>query len=126
LDEVTLAAPTLVREVRQTKVSALEWRPEDFGLDACKLAELRVAAAEESAAVIAGILKGRKGPTTNVVLANAAAALVAADQVDSLRQGVDRAAEALASGRAWQVLQRLKACTLQDAQAGLSASESRQ
>jgi anthranilate phosphoribosyltransferase len=126
LDEVTLAAPTLVREVRQAKVAALEWRPDDFGLHPCKLTDLRVTNAEESAAVIVAVLQGGEGSATDMVVANTAAALLAADHVSSLRQGVDCAAEALTSGRAWHVLQRLKACTPQDAKAGLSASESRQ
>ena len=41
LDEVSLAAPTLVREVRGTQVSAFEWTPEDFGLERCTIEELR-------------------------------------------------------------------------------------
>src|SRR5262245_50200126 len=79
LDEVTLGAPTRVREVRGDQVSAWEWTPDDFGLPPCALADLRVKGAEESARVIRGILEGAQGPATDIVLANAAASLVAAE-----------------------------------------------
>jgi anthranilate phosphoribosyltransferase len=111
LDEVTLTASTQVREVKQGRVSAQEWWPGDFGLAPCALADLRVADSEESAAVINRVLDGQDGPPANVVLANAAAALLAANQVDSLQEGVDRAAEALHGGRARQLLQRLQSCS---------------
>jgi anthranilate phosphoribosyltransferase len=109
LDEVSLSAPTLVREVRGSAVTFHEWTPEDFGLEPCALADLRVDGPEESAAVIRAVLRGDAGPATRVVLANAAAALLAAERVGSLRDGVARAAESIAAGRAAEVLARLAA-----------------
>src|SRR5207244_10132703 len=41
LDEVSLSAPTLVRQVRGGQVISLEWTPADFGLEPCSLADLR-------------------------------------------------------------------------------------
>ena len=107
LDEVSLAGPTLVRDVREGQVVAREWTPADFGLAPCRLDELRARDAEESAAVIRGILAGREGPAYRVVLANAAAALLAAERVGTLPQGVEQAAAAVADGRAAAVLQGL-------------------
>jgi anthranilate phosphoribosyltransferase len=111
LDEVTLSGPTLVREVTGNEVQVHEWTPEDFGLAACDLKELWVEGAEQSAAVIAAVLRGEDGPARRIVLANAAAALLAAQRVASLREGVAQAAEAIGSGRARRVLEELVACS---------------
>jgi anthranilate phosphoribosyltransferase len=110
LDEVTLSAPTQVCEVRGSEVRAQEWSPEDFGLEPCGLAELRADGPEASAALIGEVLDGHPGPAARVVLANAAAALLAAEAVSSLAEGVARAREAVASGAARDVLSRLAAC----------------
>jgi anthranilate phosphoribosyltransferase len=107
LDEVSLSAPTLVREVRGGRVSSDEWTPADFGLAACDLEELRSDDPETSTAMLRAVLHNEGGATRRVVLANAAAALLAAERVDSLRQGVERAEAALASGGARRVLETL-------------------
>jgi anthranilate phosphoribosyltransferase len=111
LDEVSLSAPTAVREVRGHTVTDHEWAPEDFGLEPCALEDLRASGPEASAALLRAVLEGNDGPAARVVLANAAAALVAAEEVDTLAQGVARAREALASGRAQAVLAALRACS---------------
>jgi anthranilate phosphoribosyltransferase len=113
LDEVSLAGPTQVREIQNHSVASWEWHPADFGLAPCTLAELVVEGPAQSAAVIHGILEGQEGPATRVVLANAAAALLAAERVATLREGVRCAAEVLASGRAREVLRRLVDCSQQ-------------
>src|SRR5262249_51368862 len=107
LDEVSLSAPTMVREVRDQEITAWTWTSADFGLDPCALAEVRVSGAQASARMIRGILEGKDGPATRLVLANAAAALLAADQVQSLDQGVARSREAIVSGRAQALLETL-------------------
>ena len=111
LDEVSLSAPTRVREVRGATVTAHEWTPEDFGLARCTLAELRVRDAAESAAVIGRVLDGEEGAAARVVAANAAAALLAAERVGSLAEGVAVARDVLRGGRARQVLERLRVLT---------------
>jgi anthranilate phosphoribosyltransferase len=111
LDEVSLSAPTLVREVREGQVSNHEWTAQDFGLAPCTLADLHADGPEESAAVVRSVLEGHEGPATRVVLANASAALLAAERVATPADGVARAATALGDGRALQVLERLVACS---------------
>ncbi len=111
MDEVSLAAPTRVREVRGHQVSAWEWTPEDFGLARCAAEELRADGPGESAAIIRAVLAGEDGAARRVVLANAAAALMAADRAATPREGVARAAAALDDGRARAVLQRLIECS---------------
>jgi anthranilate phosphoribosyltransferase len=111
LGEVTLSGPTRVRQVRGGEVRELEWTPDDLGLEPCTLDELRVAGPEESAAVLRRVLAGDAGPAGRVVLANAAAALLAAERVATLREGVALAAESVRSGRAARVLEGLVALT---------------
>ena len=111
LDEVSLSAPTWVRMVRGSEVAALRWTPEDFGVAPCSLDELRVEDAKASAALIRGVLGGEDGPARRIVLANAAAALLAAEAVTDLRAGVRRAAEAIDSGRAAATLRTLAEIT---------------
>jgi anthranilate phosphoribosyltransferase len=107
LDEVSLSATTLVREVHRGKVRELEWTTADFGLAPCSLTELCVDGPEESARAVLAVLSGTPGPCTGIVLANASAGLLAAERVGSLAEGVRAAAEAIADGRARRVLENL-------------------
>ena len=98
--------------MRGGRVTAHEWTAHDFGLAPCALDDLRVSGAQESAALVRAVLDNRDGPATRVVLANAAAALLAAERVETPVEGVARAVEALASGKAREVLERLVACSV--------------
>jgi anthranilate phosphoribosyltransferase len=109
MDEVSLAVPTAVREVRGNAVEALEWRPVDFGLEHCPLEALRVDGPAASAALLRSVLAGEPGPAARVVLANAAAALLAAERVATLAQGVALAEAAVAGGQARRVLEQAAA-----------------
>jgi anthranilate phosphoribosyltransferase len=109
LDEVSLSAPTSVREVHGGRISSWEWTPADFDLEPCRLVDLHADGAEASAAIVRQVLEGCDGPATRVVLANAAAALLAAERATSLRDGVALARQAISSGRAGAVLERLRA-----------------
>lgn len=109
LDEVSLAAPTMVRVVRGDGYETREWVPEEFGLAPVAIRAIRAAGPAESAAVIRGVLDGEDGPARRIVLANAAAGLWAAEAVRTLREGVERADAALKSGHARAVLDGLRA-----------------
>jgi anthranilate phosphoribosyltransferase len=109
LDEVSLGGATQFRDVREGLVTAGKWTAEDFGLESCAVAGLAAADAAASAAIIRNVLADRPGPARRVVVANAAAALLAADQVATLSEGVARADAAICSGRAHDVLERLRA-----------------
>ncbi len=100
MDEVTLTAPTDVWEMRGGVVSTYTVTPEDFGLGGIDSASLKVAGPAESAAVLRSALDGEPGSARDVVVANAAAALVAADRADTLREGAALAAESIDSGAA--------------------------
>jgi anthranilate phosphoribosyltransferase len=109
-DEVSLMGPTLVREVRDGSVRALEWTPADFGLEPCRLDDLRAADAAASAAVVRDVLEDQPGPARRIVVANAAAALLAAGRAAALEDGVALADATIRAGRARQVWERLRAC----------------
>jgi anthranilate phosphoribosyltransferase len=108
LDEVSLSAPTQVREVRGGQVIAHVWTARDFGLESCKLDELSASDADASAAIIMEVLESRACAAERIVLANTAAALVAAGRASSLLDGVERARESIRSGAAMRVLTKLQ------------------
>jgi anthranilate phosphoribosyltransferase len=111
LDEISLSAPTQVRQIEDGKITSWEWTSRDFGLEPCSLAELRVHDSNESAARIQDVLRGQDGAVTRTVLANAAAALWLVDRVPAPAAGVAMAAASIRSGQAAMVLDRLIACT---------------
>jgi anthranilate phosphoribosyltransferase len=108
LDEVSLSAATMVREITDGQILSSEWQPEDFGLAPCTLGELFAPHAAASAAIIQEVFRGAQGPARRIVLANAAVALVAARKVGDLREGVALASEAIDSGRADNVVETLR------------------
>jgi anthranilate phosphoribosyltransferase len=106
LDEVTLEGPTHVRWVESGSVQMDLWEPASFGLRASRTDALQVSGPAESAARLKSLLQGERGPARDVVLANAAAALLVAGQTDSLPAGVEQAASAVDRGAAAQLLER--------------------
>jgi anthranilate phosphoribosyltransferase len=108
LDEVSLAAPTMFRQVRGDHVTAGEWTAADFGLEPCSLEDLCAADAGESAAVIREVLAGAPGPARRIVLANVAAAMLTAERVSNLRDGVSIAANTIDSGNARNLLEQVR------------------
>jgi len=107
LDEITISGASKIAEVRNAQVRVYEVTPEDFGLKRAPLAEIAGGDATQNAAVIRAILGGERSPRRDVVLLNAAAALVAAGHADHIGEAVPLAAYALDSGHARQRLQLL-------------------
>ncbi len=107
LDEVSLAAPTMVRVVRGHEYETREWTPADFGLPAVNVEAIRAKDSAESAAMIRGVLNGDDSPARRIVVANAAAALWAAEAVPTLKEGVAKAEAALREGKPRAVLAAL-------------------
>ena len=111
LDEISLAGPTMVAEVRNGKVREFEVVPEEFGVEPAPLAAVRGGTATENAALIRRILEGETGPPRDIVVINAAAALVAAGISENFREAADVARSAIDSGKASKTLANLKAFT---------------
>jgi len=100
MDEVSLGAATMVGELRDGQVREYEIHPEDFGLSMVSNRGLRVADALESREMVLEALDNRPGTPREIVTLNAGTALYAADVVDSIPAGIERAREAIASGAA--------------------------
>ncbi len=107
LDEISLCGPTRVTAFADGEERTFTVRPEDAGLEACPAEALRGGDAKANADIARGILDGRRGPARDVVLLNAAAALVVARRAEDLRAGVAAAARALDDGRARALLARV-------------------
>jgi anthranilate phosphoribosyltransferase len=107
LDEITITGPTRVGEVREGQVHTYEVTPEEFGLQRATLEEISGGDAAHNATLIREVLAGKKSARRDVVLLNAAAALVAAGRANHLRDAVPLAAHAIDCGAAEQKLQAL-------------------
>lgn len=107
LDEVCLWGPTTVFEVQSGNVQQLAWTPDDFGLPECQVKSLVVRSAQESADFVRSALAGEDCPATNIVTANAAAALMAAERCEDLKEGVAQVQSVLKRGAATEKLQQL-------------------
>ena len=111
LDEVSLAGETLVAEVKDGRVRRFTVTPEDFGVSRAPLDAIRGGTPAENAALIRRILADEPGPQRDIVVVNAAAALVAAGVADNFREGARLASGAIASGQAAERLAALVAFT---------------
>lgn len=107
LDEVTLFGKTLCTESTGEGVRDFEWSPQDFDLPESNLDCLQVASAIESAEVIRNVLSGAAGPARDIVILNSAAALWTAGTADSERACALRAQEAIDTGAARRLLEKL-------------------
>ncbi len=111
LDELTTTGSTDVAEVKDGKVNVFEVTPADAGLAPAKLADLKGGDARHNAAAIRDVLAGKEGPFRDIVLLNAAAALIVGGKATSLTDGVALAVHAIEAGAARRVLERLVAIT---------------
>jgi anthranilate phosphoribosyltransferase len=100
LDEITITGPTRIAEVREGNVRTYEVTPEEFGISRAALKEISGGDAAANAAIIRDILAGEKSPRRDIVLLNAAAALVAAGRAEHLADGLPLAAQSIDSGAA--------------------------
>ncbi|PYT44180.1 MAG: anthranilate phosphoribosyltransferase [Acidobacteria bacterium] len=111
LDEISLAGETMVAEVRGGAVRRFTVTPEEFGVARAPLESIRGGTATENAALIVRILEGQDGPARDIVVVNAAAALVAAGAAADFREGAGLASFVISSGAAGKKLAALAAFT---------------
>lgn len=107
LDEVALWGTTTVFDVTASGVEKRIWSASDFGLSECDVGKLRVDSPQASAARIRSILAGESGPARDVVVANAAAALLCSGKERELPQAAERVQQVIDSGAGREMLQRL-------------------
>ena len=111
LDEITLNGETLVAELKDGEVREYRIHPSQFGIGEHDGSMLKAQNRDMSLAVLRRVLANEPGPARDIVLLNAGAALYAADVAHTLADGVERAREALASGRAAEKLEQFVQAT---------------
>jgi anthranilate phosphoribosyltransferase len=111
LDEISTSGPTTVFLVENGKVQKGTWSPQDFGVDQVSLEELRGGTPAENAQIVRDVLAGETGPKRDVVLVNAAAALLLAHKAPDARAAADLARQSIDSGAARNKLEELVAFT---------------
>ncbi len=109
LDEITLAARTVVHEAGPDGIHRFEVAPEDFGLSRAPIDSLRGSSAEENAETIRAVLSGERRDTArDLVLINAAASLFVAGAAETLKRAVELAREVIDRGEALAKLESLR------------------
>ncbi len=107
LDEITITGPTHVAELRNGTVEEYDLMPEDFGLATAPPESIHGGNAQENARIVRSVLSGERGPRRDVVLMNAAAALLVAGATKDMMWGVRMAEDVIDSGEALEKLERL-------------------
>jgi anthranilate phosphoribosyltransferase len=108
LDEISLAGETQIAEVREGTVRRFIIAPEDFGLSRAPLEAIRGGTPQDNATLIHSLLAGEPGPRLDIVIANAAAALVVTGITEDFRRAAELARRAIHSGQAHKKLEQLK------------------
>jgi len=111
LDEISITGKTQVSELKDGQVATYTIEPEDFGLARASLDDIRGGDADENARIVLSVLQGEPGARRDMVLLNAAAALVAAGRATDFADGITQAAEAIDTGRAMEKFQGMKKIT---------------
>lgn len=114
LDEISICDATRVSELKDETIRTYDIHPEDYFGEAADPKDLRGGDVSENAAITRRILTGEKGPMRNVVLINAAAALVAAGKAENLKEGIRLAENAIDSGAAMEKLEALAEYTTEN------------
>jgi len=109
LDEITTTGPTFVAQIKAGNLTSFEITPEEAGIPRARPEDLKGGSPAENAADLVALLEGGRTPYRDIVLLNAAAALIVADKASDLRHGVYLATEAIDSERARDTLRRLVA-----------------
>jgi anthranilate phosphoribosyltransferase len=107
LDEISNTGESRIAEVREGTVRSFTVRPEDFGLSRATIDDLRGGDRQQNAGIIRAILDGEPGPKRDIVVMNAAAALVVGARARDLKEGSELAAHAIDGGAARARLKRL-------------------
>ena len=107
LDEISIAAPTRVSELKEGWTRNFLITPEQFGFQRSPLAPLQVDSAQASLAMILGVFSGSNGPARDIVALNAGAAIYTAGLTETMNLGVERAMQVIDSGDARRKLNEL-------------------
>ena len=108
LDEISITDETRVSELHDNKIKNYTVKPEDFGLKRAGLEEIKGGDKKQNARILKDLLENReKGPKRDIVLLNAAAAIVAGGKAGTLKEGVELAGKSIDTGKAKEKLDKL-------------------
>jgi anthranilate phosphoribosyltransferase len=108
IDEISITGWTYIKEMRRGELKAYAISPEEFGIAPASAEDLRGGDAATNAAIVESVLRGEKGARRDVVLLNAAAAIVAGGAAENIREGIRVAAHSIDSGQAHRKLSALR------------------
>jgi anthranilate phosphoribosyltransferase len=108
VDEISISARTHVTQIHRGEMTHFTISPEDFGMTPANAEAIRGGDASTNARIVEAVLKGEKGPHRDVVLINAAAALVTGGAAETLREGIRIAASSIDTGAALKKLAALR------------------
>lgn len=113
LDEISTIGETRISEIKDGEVRTYSLHPSDAGLQTTSAESLAAGdgAVMDNVRILLSVLDGEKGPCRDIVLLNAAAALVVADKVDNLKSGIEMASESIDSGAAMAALESFRSIT---------------
>lgn len=108
LDEITTTGPTAIAEVHNGELKTWELDPRDLGIDLAKPEELQGGTPQENAEALRDVLEGQQGPFADITALNAGAAIYVSGLAGSLREGYEKADQALIGGAAQGKLEELR------------------
>ncbi len=111
MDEISIASPTFVAELKDDEVFSYTVKPEDFDMQCAELEQIRATDSAHSLEIIKSVFDNVDGPAKDIVSLNAGAAIYAAGLASSLLDGVDKAQQVIASGAVAEKLDQLIAKT---------------
>jgi len=111
LDEITITGKTKICEGKEGRIQCYHVQPKDFSLEGGRVKDIEGGDAQRNAQIILGILRGEGGPRRDIVLLNAAPAMVACGKAKTLHEGVKLAEKVIASGATYEKLEALEEMT---------------
>lgn len=111
LDEITITDRTKISELKNGRINTYYITPEDLSIQRGKKEDLLGGNPQENAKITLDILNGKRGARRDIVLINTAAALIAGDMATSFSDAIQRASDAIDSGRAYRKLEEIRVFT---------------
>jgi anthranilate phosphoribosyltransferase len=112
LDEISTMSPTKILHLKDGVITPMEIKPADFGMSVANFDDLKGADAETNALIVRSIIEGKeRGPKKDIVVINAAAAIIVAGLADSFEAAIKQADESISTGKANEALQLLMKIT---------------
>ena len=108
MDEISIASPTTVTELKNKTITTYTIKPTDFGLDLADLKTIQVENVDASKAMMIDVLNGSHGPHRNITILNAGAAIYVSGIASTLKEGIEKAVSAIDQGLSLKKLEALK------------------